>query len=496
MVEFDVEDLAIIFEPKYDENEKIFFTPIQVVEGYYDEESERFIDKNLYSYPHLTRGEFSKGYALRVPIIKVSTEYPDKSLEEIKKIILEETIDFRYHLGLVEDEYFVIKEEEDNKYTIILDEETQENIMCLFDDNELAEMILKNSIDEYNKKQESNDNSNVELVAEEDKKTKVNPHLLYKQIKETVKGQDNAIKEIVTAIWENYYSDYANNLILIGSSGTGKTEILRQLANKLDIPLLIIGVTGMSQAGYVGTGTDEILKSLLALTKGDVKKAERAIIVLDEIDKIAYNGYESGSISTEGVQNELLKIVEDGSFSVEVYKNGFPSKEIINTRNITFIGVGAFNGMLTSKTEKHLGFLNDISSKEIVKEKIVSEDLIKYGLKPELVGRMGKIIKLNDLDLSIMKDIVKNSKKSAYVSKIKFITQRGIKIDSELEEEIIDEIAKIAISKKIGARSISGIVNEMFSDILFDISDPDEKYIELQISKETVTNPKKYMLRK
>lgn len=494
MVGKEINDLAIIFEPYVEDDGMVTFSAVQVVEGDYDYDIDRFIDSNLYSYSHLTNCEKSKGFAFRESISQLSLKYPDKSLEEIKKILLKEHEDNIYFLGSYNDVIFIFRKDiETDDFVFVVDEDTKENLMCMYDDEEIKELMLK-GIEE----KKENTEEVVDVPEEtEKKKISINPHLLYNQIKETVKGQDNAIKEIVTAIWENYNSDRANNLILVGPSGTGKTEILRQLAKMLDIPLLITAVTGMSQAGYVGTGTDEILSNLLTLTKGDVEKAEHAIIVLDEIDKLAFKGIYSGAISTDGVQNELLKIVEDGTFGVKFdIGHGDSVKVMLNTANITFIGVGAFNGMLTTKKSKGMGFNKDITEREEKKEKIVSEDLINFGLKPELVGRMGKIVKLNDLDLNIMKDIIKNSNKSAYISKIKFINKRGIKLDATLEDEIIEEIAKIAITKKIGARSITGIVNEMFSDILFDISNPDETYKELQISKETVTDSKKYILRK
>lgn len=488
-----VDELAVIVEPYTEEDGLVCFMPVKVIEGYFDEDSERFVDGELYSYPHMTMGEKSKGYLLRLPINQLSVQYPNKSLEEIKKIVFDEHGKYIYFLAEVEGEYLIFRnDEETGEDILIIDEDTREHLMCLYNDEELKEQILNNV------------QNHEEHVSEEEResrettnhKKEINPHELYKQIKETVRGQDDAIKEIVTCIWKNQNSDHAKNMIIVGPSGSGKTEILRQLAKKMDIPLMITAVTGMSQAGYVGTGTEEILQNLLAFTKGDLSKAEKAIIVLDEIDKIAYGNAESGKISTEGVQNELLKIVEDGNFCVTINHPGYQEKVMINTANITFIGVGAFNGMLTTRKEKSMGFGQDISTREIKKERITSEDLINYGLKPELVGRMGKIVKLNELDLVAMKDIIKNSDKSAYKSEIKFITKKGIKINPEIEDEIVEEIAKLAITKKIGARSIEGIVTEMFANIEFDISDPNEKYIELEISKETVTDSKKYILKK
>lgn len=496
MVEGSITDLAVIFSPYKNEDGELRYAPIEVVEGYYDEDDDKFIDIDLFSYAHLTCLEKGKGFAIRNSISELSLLYPDKSLDEIKEDLLKEHSKYDYFLGYYEDEVFLFStDKETGENTFVLDQDIENYLMCMYEGEDIINLFMKNNTKQTednlmeNKQNEEKDtNNNFDL--------NINPHLLYKQIREVVKGQDDAIKEIVTCVWENYMSDHANNMLLVGSSGTGKTEILRQLSKKLGIPLLITTVTGMSQAGYVGSGTDEILENLLNLTKGDVEKAEHAIVVLDEIDKIAFMGSSSGKVSTEGVQNELLKIVEDGTFYVKTNVNGLPSTQKINTANITFIGVGAFNGMLTTKVNKSIGFGNDITEREVNKDKIAPEDLVNYGLKPELVGRMGKIIKLNDLDLDIMKDIIKNSKASAYRSKIKFINDIGITISPENEEEIVEEIAKIALSRKTGARAINGIVTEMFSKVLFDISDPDEVYSKLEMSKEMVTDSKKYVLRK
>lgn len=483
MVEFD--EVAIIFEPYKAEDGSFHYKAVQIVEGSFDEDSERFIDSNLYSYPHLTYCERGKVYGNRVKIKRLKEEFPNEDFEMVKKEFLKENTKYDYFLGLFEDEVFILRKDYKNdEIELLVDEESKESY-------EFVSSILEEDDDFV-----FEDEYSTSPKEETEFKVEVNPHQIYSKVRNIVKGQDQAIKEAITTIWENYNSKRANNMILVGPSGVGKTEILRQFAKNLNVPLFITTVAGMSQAGYIGKGTDEILSSLLSYTKGDVTKAEHAIVILDEFDKIAFKNYEDGKVSTEGVQNELLKIVEDGTFDVEFFANGHSSKAFVNTKNITFIGAGAFNGMLTTKINGKLGFGSDITSKEVKKEKILPEDLIKFGLKPELVGRMGKIIRLNELDLPTMKDIIKNSEESVYTSKVNFISERGINVCKENEDEIVEEIAKIAISKGIGARAISSIVTEMFSDILFEISNPDEKYTELEITKETVTDPKKYVLKK
>lgn len=504
MVDIEVEDLAVIFEPVVDNEGTRTYYPVEVVEGYLDEPSEKFIDENLYSYDHFMDFQEGRSYALRTNLLETYKNNPDKSLNEIKEAILENLRKYKYTTGLYEEQVLLIRkliDSDNNKISIVFDQDSIDKCMFLFGDiedikefeeqmnRELNEDIENNSQDEKDKKDdkhsENNNSSNTEI--------KISPRKLYKEIRKTVIGQDDAIKQIVTTIWENFYGDTTNNMIILGPSGSGKTEIIRQVSKLLNIPLLLTSVTGMSQAGYVGRGTDEILKDLLTLTKGDISKAERAIVVLDEFDKIATRG-NKGDISTNGVQNELLKIVEDGTFGID-YNHG--SRMILNTEHITFIGVGACTDILTKKINKQAGFTSDIKDKVITTGKINADDLVeKLGLKAELVGRMGKIIRLNDLDIDTLKKIVTDSKKSAYNDKVNLIKKSNIKYIEENHDEIIEAIAKIAKDKKIGARAISSIVNEMFSDIMFNLSDDEENYNELTISKDTVTNPKKYILKK
>lgn len=504
MVDIEVEDLAVIFEPVVDNEGTRTYYPVEVVEGYLDEPSEKFIDENLYSYDHFMDFQEGRSYALRTNLLETYKNNPDKSLNEIKEAILENLRKYKYTTGLYEEQVLLIRkliDSDNNKISIVFDQDSIDKCMFLFGDiedikefeeqmnRELNEDIENNSQDEKDKKDdkhsENNNSSNTEI--------KISPRKLYKEIRKTVIGQDDAIKQIVTTIWENFYGDTTNNMIILGPSGSGKTEIIRQVSKLLNIPLLLTSVTGMSQAGYVGRGTDEILKDLLTLTKGDISKAEHAIVVLDEFDKIATRG-NKGDISTNGVQNELLKIVEDGTFGID-YNHG--SRMILNTEHITFIGVGACTDILTKKINKQAGFTSDIKDKVITTGKINSDDLVeKLGLKAELVGRMGKIIRLNDLDIDTLKKIVTDSKKSAYNDKVNLIKKSNIKYTEENHDEIIEAIAKIAKDKKIGARAISSIVNEMFSDIMFNLSDEEESYNELTISKDTVTNPKKYILKK
>lgn len=485
------DELAIIFKPVLDNEGNGELVPIDVVQGYFDDEEGVFVDINSYSYPHLLDLSMGRSFASRENIGQLMGQFPNNTLNEIKEMLFNEASSNSYVYGALDEEYVVLvknKNDENANYKLLLDQESSERLMLFVEDSDILQ--------KYESEFMQDDSEGKEIFSQEKVTTstlKMNPKNLYEEIKKTVIGQDEAIKKIVTTIWKNQHSDNAKNLIVLGNTGVGKTEIFRQLSEILDIPLLTISIAGMSQTGYVGRGTDEILENLLALTNGNVEDAEHAIVLLDEFDKIADQDKSSSAAVSTAVQNELLKIVEDGTFSIEygVYKD----KKMVNTKNITFIGCGACIDLLTTTKKGQIGFGNEINDSVVANDNITSDDLIKnLGFIPELVGRMGNIVKLNDLGIDELKQIISTSKKSAYNDAIRFFENFNIKIKEENKEEIIEAIAKAALSKNTGARSIAAIVEEMFSDITFNLTS--EEYKELVISKETVNNPKKYVLKK
>ena len=493
MVEFKKDELAVIFEPFEDENGIIIYRACDVVTGAFSYDDDKFVDENLYEYSHVIDKPSGKSFAQREEISKMVTKYPDKTLNEIKEIIYNKCCDYDYVIATINEEDYLIRyTEKIEDGELVCDQDLVDRVYMLYDN--LFEDIKKKFENDFESSKSEVQDEIEEKNSEEKTNITITPKHLYNELTKTIIGQDDAIKEIVTTVWENYASENKSNMIVLGPSGSGKTEIFRQLSKLLDVPLLITSVTGLSQAGYVGRNTDDILKDLLTLTNKDVAKAEKAIVILDEFDKIGLKTGKEGFIATMSVQNELLKIVEDGTFGIEL--DHFNGKTMINTKNITFVGVGACSDILTKKVNKQLGFNNNIKDTEEKVDIINQTDLIeKLGFTPELIGRMGKIVKLNDLSIEDLKKIILNPNKSTYLNKIELLKKLNIKCIEETRDAIAEEIAKKAISKKIGARAIDSIINEMFSDIIFNINGAYENDI-VEITKETVNNSKKYVLKK
>jgi ATP-dependent Clp protease ATP-binding subunit ClpX len=333
---------------------------------------------------------------------------------------------------------------------------------------------------------------------EQEKKTKQRDYLpkpqeIKKSLDQYVIEQERAKKVLSVAVHNHYQRIGANcesddveidksNILLMGPTGSGKTLLAQTLARVLDVPFTIADATTLTEAGYVGEDVESIILSLVQMADYDIERATKGIVYIDEIDKIARK-YDSPSItrdvSGEGVQQALLKILE-GTIANIPPKGGrkHPQQDFIkvNTRNILFICGGTFNGLekiiLSRIGSKTLGFEADITGKgELSLEETLSmvqpEDLLKFGLIPEFIGRLPVIASLGELSLDALVRILTEPKNALVKQYQKLFEFEGVKL--KFAKEALEGVSKQALERKSGARGLRAILEKVMLDIMYDL---------------------------
>lgn len=479
------DELAIVLKKIVHCENYIEYIPIEVIEGYYDNETKIFFDKKGTPYQSIIKSQGSHGYYNRQSIEAYKKQFKNLPLSFIKSLQLhyakEATFKLTYEVSTKEHAPIILigKKNSIQKPNLALDKD----IISFYAENypEMATKLFE----------EFGININTEniphTVEQKEPIEELDINKMYLELTENVINQEEAIKQILVAIWKQYngFSDSkTRNILINGSTGVGKTQIFRILTKMLKIPHYITSATDYSATGYVGKSAEDMLINILKNANYDLEKAQKGILVIDEIDKLSESNNKTSQINQRDVQEAILKILEDATVPLTINNREF----MFDTSKLMVIGLGSWS-RITTKEKRSIGFAG--KTEQIKIGNITKDDMVENGMIAELVGRFPIVVHMNNLEYEHLLMILK-SKHSILEANKKFFEERGIHLT--LEESVKEEIAKKAATQKYGARSLDEIIETTLSVASFEIAQNPNIYSELIITPETIEDNKKYTL--
>lgn len=451
---------AVLYYTSRIDDEFIYLYPSKILNGYVTEDNKSFYDIYDDSLYELTLGDkvevVEDDYICFLLEIKKDFSFSKANEKQQAALLFEYLKQNILVLNTDTNESRILSEEEiERKFGINIDDNFVNSFLDIYD--------TLNELEANNKKNSDNTNESNNVL------DNMPIRDLIKEVKKTIISQDDAVEEIITQIYKNYLFNDPNmksNIFIVGPTGTGKTEIIKTIAKKIDVPVLVEDISRYTPSGYKGSDLDNLLMKLYENAGCDLKKAEKSILMLDEIDKKAKTDDEQGAFKQD-VLKSLLKIVEGGVYDLELSPY---TKINFDTSNLTVIVAGAFSDLYekkTNKKDKTIGFSDQVSQPAKLDSKITIDDLVKYGMPVEFIGRFSSIVELNNLSEEDFVKILKQSDKSPLAKYCEALENKGIIID--IPNELYYKIASLAKTYNTGARALKIVVDKIFNNVLLDL---------------------------
>lgn len=443
-------DLVVIFKKK-EKGDIVSYIPVMGEVGIYDEEKEVFITNKGKKYKNIISGE-SYAFAGRTPLSQYQEKYPLLSINIIKRIAFLSSLKNRYFLT----------ETEDKIPAVLLEDKNKKN--KLFIDNDIIAF--------YNKYYPEIE---IDKIINN---TKMNINDVYEELINKIVGQDDQIKQILSSIWKQYNNEDKQsnyNMLINGSTGTGKTTIFKILEELLGIPCIIINAKRIEEPSYI----ENTLLRLLEKADFDIDRAEHGILVIDKLEEISTNSKERHNTISKSLQELIINLIEEGIFTINNIDN---NKYRFSMDKLLIIGIGNFNNN-ESLRNTQVGFN---------KSPLNNNTLLSYGIIPELANKFPIVIEMNELTKEDYIKIIKNSTLSSISTNRLFLNSKNIEFN--ISDEVIKIIADIAYNRKSGAKSINEIIESSLALAEFEIASNTNIYESLTITEDTIKDNKKYTL--